>query len=132
MENVVLVVHLLLALSLIGVPFTAGFVSKVNLATAAANEGWWWAVAVIVVTSILAIIYMGNILKEAYFKEPPIVNGEVVLRNEAPLMMLIPMWALALLSIAIGINSDLMVQAANGAAQLLFPLADALPGGATP
>jgi len=112
--------------------FRGLFVSKVNLATAAANEGWWWAVAVIVVTSILAIIYMGNILKEAYFKEPPIVNGEVVLRNEAPLMMLIPMWALALLSIAIGINSDLMVQAANGAAQLLFPLADALPGGATP
>ena len=118
------------ALSLIGVPFTAGFVSKVNLASAAANEGWWWAVAVIVVTSILAIIYMGNILKEAYFREPPIVNGHVVARNEAPLMMLIPMWALALASIAIGINSDLLVQAANGAAEILFPLADVLPGGA--
>ncbi len=120
------------ALSLIGVPFTAGFVSKVNLATAAANEGWWWAVGVIVITSILAIIYMGNILKEAYFKEPPVVNGAIVARNEAPLMMLIPMWALALASIAIGINSDLMVQAANGAAELLFPVTNALPGGVTP
>ena len=117
-------------LSLIGVPFTAGFVSKVNLATAAASEGWWWAVGVIVITSIFAIIYMGNILKEAYFREPPIVDGEIVARNEAPLMMLIPMWALAILSIVIGINSDLVVEASNNAAQLLFPLADALPGGA--
>jgi multicomponent Na+:H+ antiporter subunit D len=72
---------------------------------------------------------MGNILKEAYFKEPPIVNGEVVARNEAPLMMLIPMWALALMSISIGLNSDVIVATANNAAELLYPLADALPGG---
>ncbi len=117
------------ALSLIGVPFTAGFVSKYKLAAAVAGEGWWWAVGVIVVSSILAIIYMGNILKEAYFREPPIVNGEVVARNEAPLMMLIPMWALALASISIGLNSDVIVATANNAAELLFPLADALPGG---
>lgn len=117
----------ILALSLIGVPFTAGFVSKVNLAIAAANEDWWWAVGVIVITSILAVVYMGNILKEAYFKEPPIIDGAVVARNEAPLMMLIPMWILAITSILIGINSDLMIEAANGAAQLLFPMSDALP-----
>jgi multicomponent Na+:H+ antiporter subunit D len=109
------------ALSLIGVPATAGFVSKVNLATAAAASGWWWAVAVIVITSILAVIYMGNILKEAYFRQPPVVNGEVVKKNEAPLMMLIPMWILAIGSIVIGINSDLVVEASNGAANVLFP-----------
>ena len=117
------------ALSLIGVPFTAGFVSKVNLAIAAADQDWWWAVGVIVISSILAIIYMGNILKEAYFREPQIVNTEVVARNEAPLMMLIPMWALALLSIAIGVNSDIIVETANRAAEFLFPLADVLSGG---
>ena len=109
------------ALSLIGVPATAGFVSKVNLASAAAAKGWWWAVATIVITSILAVIYMGNILKEAYFRQPPVVNGALVEKNEAPLMMLIPMWILALASIAIGINSDWLIQAANGAAAVLFP-----------
>ena len=120
----------ILALSLIGVPFTAGFVSKVNLAIAAANQDWWWAVGVIVITSILAVVYMGNILKEAYFREPPIINGEIVLRNEAPMMMLIPMWILAITSIAIGINSDFLIQAANNAAEILFPLTDVLYGGA--
>ncbi len=107
-------------LSLIGVPFTAGFVSKVNLAIAAADKGWWWAVAVIVVTSVMAIIYIGRILLAAYFQNPPIINGQIVAKNEAPLMMLIPMWVLAALSVAIGVNADRMVAAAEGAASLLI------------
>ena len=92
------------ALSLIGVPFTAGFVSKVNLATAAADKGWWWAVAVIVITSVLAIIYMGRILLSAYFGDAPQIDGQAAKRNEAPMMMLVPMWILAIMSIAVGSN----------------------------
>jgi len=111
-------------LSLIGVPFTAGFVSKVNLATAAADKGWWWAVAIIVVASVLAIIYIGRILLAAYFGSPPDINGEVAVKNEAPLMMLIPMWALAAASIAVGSNifgmGDSFVGASEAAAQLLL------------
>jgi len=114
------------ALSLIGVPFTAGFVSKVNLATAAADKGWWWAVAVIVVTSVLAIIYMGRILLSAYFGNAPEINGVTAKRNEAPLMMLVPMWLLAFMSVAIGSNilnfGDNFVGAAERAARLLLGL----------
>lgn len=114
------------ALSLIGVPFTAGFVSKVNLATAAADKGWWWAVAVIVITSVLAIIYMGRILLSAYFGDVPEINGEAAKRHEAPLTMLIPMWILAIMSIAIGSNilnlGDNFVGAAESAARLLLGL----------
>lgn len=110
-------------LSLIGVPFTAGFVSKVNLTIAAADKGWWWAVIVIVVTSVLAIIYIGRILLAAYFGSPPVIAGEPAKKNEAPLMMLVPMWALALLSIAVGSNilglGDGFVMASERAAALL-------------
>lgn len=112
------------ALSLIGVPFTAGFVSKYNLATAVADKGWWWAVAVIVITSVLAIIYMGRILLLAYFGDAPEIDGAPAKRNEAPLMMLIPMWALAIMSVAVGSNilnlSDMFVGAAEQAAGLLL------------
>lgn len=106
-------------LSLIGLPFTAGFVSKVNLAQAAAAKGWWWAVGVIMVTSIFAIIYIGQMLKCAYFDDPPEINGVQVARNEAPLMMLIPLWILAALSIVIGMGFDggWVVKAAEGAAE---------------
>ena len=107
------------ALSLIGVPFTAGFVSKVNLATAVADKGWWWAVGVIVVSSVLAIIYMGRILLLAYFGDVPTINGKPAAKNEAPLMMLAPMWILAALSIVIGVNADLIVETAERAAALL-------------
>jgi len=107
-------------LSLIGVPFTAGFVSKVNLTFAAADSGWWWAVAVIMVTSILALIYIGRLLLVAYFQSPPVVNGEVVVRNEAPIAMLLPMWTLALASVFVGIWSDTMVGMAIRAAELLL------------
>jgi len=83
-------------------------------------------VAVIVVSSVLAIIYMGRILLSAYFGEIAKVNGETVKRNEAPLMMLVPMWILAFMSIAIGSNilglGDNFVGAAEGAARLLLGL----------
>ena len=107
-------------LSLVGVPFTAGFVSKINLAEAAAEAGWWWAVGVIMLTSILALIYIGRVLLLAYFQSAPTIDGKVVERNEAPMAMLIPMWALALGSIFIGFESDAIVGAATRAAELLL------------
>ncbi len=110
----------LAGLSLIGVPATAGFVSKLNLVEAAMAKEWYWAATVIVVTSVLAIFYIGRMLLAAYFQSPPEIDGEIVAKNEAPLMMLIPMWFLVLLSIAIGINADLVSQAARGAAAVLL------------
>jgi multicomponent Na+:H+ antiporter subunit D len=112
----------ILGLSLIGVPFTAGFVSKINLADAAADAGWWWAVGVIMLTSILALIYIGRVLLMAYFQDPPEVNGVVVKRNEAPILMLFPMWVLALASVIIGIQAErgIVVDAATRAAELLL------------
>lgn len=107
-------------LSLVGVPFTAGFVSKIRLAGAAADAGWWWAVGIIMITSILALIYIGRVLLLAYFQSPPEVNGTVVVRNEAPMAMLIPMWGLAIASIFVGIEADVLVEASVRAAELLL------------
>ena len=107
-------------LSLIGVPFTAGFVSKLNLTLAAAAAGWWWAVGVIMLASILALVYIGRVLLLAYFQEAPMIDGKVVARNEAPWTMLLPMWILALASIFIGFESDAIVGAATSAAELLL------------
>ena len=110
-----------LAFSLIGVPGTAGFVSKLALAEAAAASGWWWAVAIIMIASILALVYMGRILMTIFFNPPPSVDGDVVARNEAPLLMLVPMIGLAALSVYIGIaGSDVVTEASRNAAEVLF------------
>ncbi|MEN9018482.1 MAG: proton-conducting transporter membrane subunit, partial [Hellea sp.] len=111
-------------LSLIGVPFTAGFVSKVKLILAAAEQDMWWAVLVIVFSSVLAIVYIGRIILFAYFGTPPKINGSILVKNEAPLMMLFPMWTLGLMSIAIGVNAfgigDSFVSASEIAASVLL------------
>ena len=114
----------ILAFSLIGVPFTAGFVSKIALVIAVADRGWWWAVAVIMVASILALFYMGRILKVMYF-DPPAescmrADGSVM-RNEAPVMMLIPMIVLAIASIYIGMQGNVIfTEVSDAAAAVLF------------
>jgi len=108
-------------LSLIGVPFTAGFVSKLHLAVAAGEAGQGWAIGVIVFSSILALIYIGRILRIAYFGAVHEKNGEAIAKNEAPMMMLIPMWGLTLLSIFIGFKADKIVSTAQNAAELLVP-----------
>ena len=110
------------ALSLIGVPLTAGFVSKLQLATAVWENGYGWGVAIILISSVLALIYMGRILRIAYFEPPHQIDGVDVAKNEAPLMMLIPMWGLAILSIIIGINADWVAELSNRAAELLIPV----------
>jgi multicomponent Na+:H+ antiporter subunit D len=111
-----------LAFSLIGVPFTAGFVSKVALAEAAAAKGWWWAVGVIMVTSILALFYMGRMMMVAYFRDPPTVDGVAWKRNEAPALMLIPIVGLAILSILIGMRGNVfLTDIAENAARVMLP-----------
>ncbi|MCH2378899.1 MAG: monovalent cation/H+ antiporter subunit D family protein, partial [Pedosphaera sp.] len=59
------------ALSLIGIPLTAGFVSKWYLILAAVERGWWPLVVVVVAGSLLAIIYVWRVVEMAYLRSPP-------------------------------------------------------------
>lgn len=105
------------ALSLIGVPLTAGFHSKLQLGYALFDHGWWWAVAVVVFSSILAVIYMGRILESIFFQPPlnPRKN-----RKEAPILLLLPLWVLALANIYFGIAADFPIGLARDAAAAAF------------
>ena len=91
------------ALSLIGVPLTAGFLSKVAIFQAALGAGWWWAAMVIAAASVLAVLYMGRILERAFFRAPP--AGQTTMR-EAPLLMIVPLWVLALANLYIGVDAS--------------------------
>jgi multicomponent Na+:H+ antiporter subunit D len=57
-------------LSLIGVPGTAGFISKWYLILAALEKGQWWLVFLIVGSSLLAVMYVWRFIEVAYFREP--------------------------------------------------------------
>lgn len=102
--------------SLIGIPLTAGFVSKWYLILAALDKDWWWLAALILSSSLLAVIYVWRIIEVAYLR--PLPEGAKV--EEAPLSLLIPTWALVLANVYFGIDTRLSVGVAETAARALL------------
>ncbi len=107
-------------LSLIGVPLTAGFVSKWYLLLGAMEKGWWPAAVIVLVGSLLAVVYVWRVVEAAYFRPSP--DGATTV-EEAPLSMLIPTWVLIGANVYFGIHTDLSVSVAKQAAVQLLGLA---------
>lgn len=105
-------------LSIIGVPLTAGFVSKWYLVTAALEQQNWIVAFLVLIGSLLAVVYIGRVLEAAYFKKPP-ESREGMEVKEAPVLMLVPMWILVIANIYFGIDTSLSVTAADAASQWL-------------
>ena len=104
-------------LSLIGVPLTAGFISKWYLVQAALEQDSWLLAGLVLIGSLLAIIYVWRVVEVAYLRPPPAAAGAV---REAPLSMLIPTWILIGASIYFGIDTTLTVGVARRAAVMLL------------
>ncbi|HET6604226.1 MAG TPA: monovalent cation/H+ antiporter subunit D family protein [Xanthomonadaceae bacterium] len=102
-------------LSLVGVPGTAGFVSKWYLILGAIELGWWPVVAAIVVASLMALIYIGRVIEAGWFGE----SGHEKAR-EAPLGLLVPTWLLVAANLWFGIDTRLTVDVAGRAAVQLL------------
>ncbi len=107
-------------LSLIGVPLTAGFVSKFALLTAAAEAGWWWGVAVIAVSSVLAFVYVGRILEAMYLRAPSEALQSACAGKRAPVFALSAMLILAAANIWFGVDARAPEHLAIRAADVLF------------
>ena len=104
-------------LSLIGVPFTTGFISKWYLVTAALDQGHWWLAGLVLLGSLITAAYVWKIVEQAYFRPNP---KAVIEREEAPLALLIPTWILVLANIYFGINAQFTGQQALAAAMALL------------
>ena len=101
-------------LSLIGVPGTAGFISKWLLLEAALETGYWLLAILIIVSSLFAVIYIWKIIEVLYFAESTETYSEV------SVLTLMPIWILAFFCIFLGINTGLTVDVANMATEILF------------
>ena len=107
-------------LSLIGVPLTAGFISKWQLVLAALDGGLWWVAMLVVLSSLLAVVYVWRVIEKAYFEPPPPGHDKI---EEAPISLLIPTWTLVCANIYFGIDAELTVGVAQRAAATLFGVA---------
>jgi multicomponent Na+:H+ antiporter subunit D len=97
-------------LSLIGVPGTAGFISKWYLVLAALEQQAWIIAVVILVGSLLAVIYMWKLVEALFFRESTQSKHAI---KEAPLLLLVPTWILVLANIYFGLNTQLTLSAAR-------------------
>ena len=57
-------------LSLIGVPLTAGFISKWYLVLGTFDANEYWLAFLVLVASLLAVCYVFKVIETAYFQEP--------------------------------------------------------------
>ncbi len=74
-------------LGLIGVPLTAGFVSKWLLLTAAVENNQWLVAGLMLVSSLLALVYVWRVVETLYFADP---SEQAAAAREAPRGMLWP------------------------------------------
>ncbi len=105
-------------LGLIGLPPTAGFVSKWALLTALIDEGQWPVLVAMLISSLLAVIYIGRVVEIAWFRDPP--EGSETVR--APVTMVAAVWFLAGLSLYFGIDATVPSRLADAAAAALLGL----------
>jgi multicomponent Na+:H+ antiporter subunit D len=104
-------------LSLIGVPGTAGFVSKWYLILAALEAGQWWLVFLIVLSSMISVVYVWRFVEAAYFRAPPAGVSRV---REAPLSMLLPAGLLVAATVYFGLETSITLGAASEAAAAMI------------
>lgn len=91
------------ALSFVGVPLFAGFVTKWYLSLGALEAGDWWFVLVMIASALLNAAYWLPIVYLAYFKTPPGTRLHV---EEARPTLLIPIILCALYVIMLGTTAE--------------------------
>lgn len=99
----------LAGVSLIGVPLTAGFVSKWALISAVLEQGTLGLLllAAILVSSLMAVAYVWKIVEAAYFQAPSAAATGRAGHREAPLGMLVVLWLLVAANFWFGLDSSL-------------------------
>ncbi len=107
----------LAGLGIIGVPGTAGFISKWYLANGALENGSWMIVGLILGSSIISVVYIGRVLEAVWIGTP---SANVEKAKDPPLIMLAPLLVLAAASIYLGLDTRATVGIASMAAEALL------------
>jgi len=108
----------LAAVSKIGIPPTAGFVSKFYLVMGSLEAGKWIFVIVILLATLMTALFYLRVINLIYFGEPE-REGKVQ-RDEIPLTMLVPVIILALGCAVFGIFVSIPLLLVEPAVRLLL------------
>lgn len=116
------VLFLIPALSLAGIPPLSGFFAKLALIVAALQEEQYLIVATALLVGLLTLVSMTKIWNEVFWKPSP--PREAIPEATSPLLrsmplMLLPIVALAALTVLIGLAAEPLFQLADEAARQL-------------
>ena len=103
-------------LALIGVPLTAGFISKLYLIRALAELDYWLLAGLTFISSALALAYVWKIIEAAWLKERP--EGAPELTES--FSQYAPAWLMVIATIGFGIYATPLVDAAYEAAYVFI------------
>jgi multicomponent Na+:H+ antiporter subunit D len=107
------------AISMIGLPPTAGFFSKYYLVTAAIQAAEWPFAAALAISSVLNAVYFFRVIERLYLQK----SAEETPVQDAPRAFLIPAMTLAGMILALGLANQSLVNAV---------ITHALPAGLAP
>lgn len=104
-------------LGLIGVPTTAGFISKWLLLTSAFERDLWPVALMVLASSLLAVVYVWRVVETLYFAPP---SESAKKARDAPVRMLIPTYLLLSTVMLFGVWTPYSAGLARHAAQALL------------
>ncbi len=104
------------SLSLVGIPGTAGFISKWYMFMAIIEEGRYFVVSIFVISSLLALIYIWKIIDAAFFGEN---TNDLSNIKDPPFMMAAIIIIMAAMNIYTGFDTSYTLDFAQNAAQTL-------------
>ncbi|GEO82807.1 monovalent cation/H+ antiporter subunit D family protein [Pararhodospirillum oryzae] len=113
---------LLGALSLVGIPGTAGFIGKWTLLLAALEQDRWGVAVLIGAGSLLTLAYVWRVVEVAWLRPAPAQAARV---PEIPLSMLVPLGVVGVANLVFGVYTAPTLGLARAASTALL-------GGATP
>jgi multicomponent Na+:H+ antiporter subunit D len=129
----VAVLFLIPALSLSGVPPLSGFFAKLALLEAGIAAQQYAIVAAAIVASVLTLLTIARVWSEIFWKPAPIAvgalgNGQAALReySQGSVLLWLPIVAMAVLIVAIGLAAGPVFDLTQAAGQQLFQPAEYL------
>lgn len=105
------------AVSMVGLPPTAGFFSKWYLVSGAAQSDRWLVAVVVVTSSLLTLVYFLGVLERVWFQP-----GDGDQHRDARPAVLAPIAVVAAAIVLLGLTSNIIVE------QVLTPVSDRLLG----
>ena len=105
--------------SLIGMPGTAGFISKWYLISASLELGTpgYALVALIVISSLMAVVYIWRIVEVACFQQPP---ANQATPGTLPPALFVTIWVVAIANVYFGLVPALPLSLSRSAADILL------------